>query len=218
RGAHGPNAGRHLVVAGLETPGIFPGELVGEDPVVETRGEGGELGLVHVNVAPGQLAEPARVVEVQVAENHDVDVLRPEAETAEIARDPLRVTHARRLEPRPHGIEEARPDLGSDDLAVVAADVVEDAAIRGLDEVGEDGRLDELALTTMTCRDDLLVAHGAGHERPEANGTAHDCSRRRGFTRPGRSGDVEARYYSLSDGLSLPWGARAPPLRNAPSQ
>src|SRR5262249_3943340 len=167
------DAGSDVVVSRLETPGVLSRELVGEDPVVEASGEGGELGLMHVHVATRQLAESSRVIEVQVAEDDHVDVVRSEAEAAEIARDPLRLGHARRLEPRPHGIEVARLQLGSGDLAIVAAGVVEDAAVWRLDEVGENGRVDVLTVTAMARRHDLLVADGPRQQWPQAKSSTH---------------------------------------------
>ncbi len=101
-------------------------------------------------------------------------------------RDPLLLGHLRRVKAG-HGrivITVAQGRLV--DLRVVAADVVENPAVRGLDEVSEDGGLDALPMAAPPGRDRLVVAMERGEQRPERSHPGHEFSRAAVIFRGGR--------------------------------
>src|SRR5258708_25172860 len=84
---------------------------------------------MHMNLASRQVAQSARVIEVQMPEKHDVDVLGRQTQPPQVSGNPLVLGHLRRLEEGPHGIEVPRPQLGSRDLSIIAPDVIQNAAL-----------------------------------------------------------------------------------------
>ena len=73
-GFDGANAWRDLMVSGLYLPLRATRDFVFEHAAVQLRCRGRQLFSVDVDIAAGQIAKTARVVEVQVPEEHEVDV------------------------------------------------------------------------------------------------------------------------------------------------
>ena len=208
RCAHGMHARRNLVIAGLEAPLTLGCDFIGKDPRVQTRGDRCELRMVDVDVAAWNVTQPAGVIEVQVPEEYHVDVLRGESQALEVAGNSLVVVHAGRVEPRTHWVEVARTKLRRCDFAIVAADVVEDATVRSLDQVRKDRRLQVLAVSPIAGRHDLLIALRTSQQGPQPSGASHVGLQSLGSSRPMPAYDDD----SLLRVSTLQTGVRRRPL------
>ncbi|MCY1550853.1 hypothetical protein D9M68_871370 [compost metagenome] len=120
-----------------------------------------------------EFLQAARVVEMQVADEDQVHVLRGEAQARQVVRDALLLAHVGCAHLEHGGVVVALAQRGPVDLGVVAAHVVEDAAVGRLDQVGQDGRLDELAFAPVERGDGLVVAVGRREQGPETQGACH---------------------------------------------
>ena len=173
-GIDGAYAGHQLVLGGLDLPLVVASEVVAEVGVVGLGLGRFQLGSVHMHLGAADFAQAAGMVEMQVAEEHQVDVRRGQAQPGKVRRQALLLAHLRRA----HG-EAAVPALTQErvgDLLVVAADVVEDAPVFGLDQVGEDWRFDQLPVAALPGGDRLVIAVGGGQQRPEFGDLGHGAS------------------------------------------
>ena len=149
--AHGTHSSGDLVVARLETPRIFAEEFFWKYAAVEAGGEGIELRMMDMHVATRNIAQAAGMIEVQVPEEYHVDIFCSESQVFQVPGNSLLFGHVWRIEQRAHRIEVMCAKLGRCDFPVVAADVVENATVRGLDQVGKDWSLDVLAMSSIAC-------------------------------------------------------------------
>ena len=100
---------------------------------LEIAGEVGAVGVgarrlpfvgVAMNVGAHEVAEPARVIEVEVPQHHRVDVADRDADAGEQRRQPLFRLHLRRPEREAGRVVASGAQRRFGDLSVVASDVV----------------------------------------------------------------------------------------------
>src|SRR5258706_10901770 len=120
-----------------------------------------------VDLAAGHIAKTAGMVEMQVTEKYSIDVRGCYAEPGKPGRQSLVLAHIRRAESEHGRVVPLCAFLRIGDLGVIAADVVKNAAVDRLDQIGEDGRIDHRAGAAIACREGLFVTVRCGQQRPE---------------------------------------------------
>ena len=165
------HARRNFVFAGLHAPRGTAGEFVGKHGDILARLRCRQFVAVHVDLAAGQVAESAGMVPVQVPQEHEIDVGDRQTQSREIAGNSLFRGHFGWIHQRSLGVEPLRPQFAGRELAVVAADVVKEAPVRRLDQIGQDRRPHVDAVAAITRRHELLVALSRGQQRPDSQRT-----------------------------------------------
>ena len=89
---------------------------------------GHQLARMHMDVGMGEVVQTAGVIEMQMPQENRIDVPAGQAERGKAGRQSLSFAHGRRAEGETAAIPLALRGIG--ELAVVAADLVEDAALR----------------------------------------------------------------------------------------
>jgi hypothetical protein len=170
-------AGRHRVLRILKLPSIAHRHLIVEYRNVEAALRGRQFVAVHMHVASRKITQAAGVIPMQMTEKHDVDVLGRETQFFQISRDALLLRHVRWLHHRSLCIEVAGPHVRRCDLPVVASHVVENSALRSLDEIREDGCVHILPVSAIAGGHQFLVSLGRGQQGPHSQGAGHGVLR-----------------------------------------
>ena len=149
RTGDGLHARRDAVFTALSVPLIRTSQLVGKHAAVQSGARGSEFISVDMHFATQQVADAADMVKMQMADKDQVDIGWRQSQSRQVARDTLLFLHVGRFDLGAHRVEVLGAQGGVNQFAVIAACIVEDAAVRRLDQVGEDGRVDELAVATI---------------------------------------------------------------------
>jgi len=156
------HTGGELIFVALDPPARSVCDLIAEYATILPGACGGEFIAVNVYLTTGNIAEAARMIEMQMAQKDHIDIFDAKSQPVQVVRNALFLGHLRWLKQRPHRLEETPTQLGVSDFAVVAPDVIENPSVRCLDQKGQDRRIDVYALPAVTRRDDLLVTLCAG--------------------------------------------------------
>src|ERR1700737_2683972 len=187
-----PHAGREIVLVALQTPPVVARKIVLEVAEVRLCPGSFEFVRMDVDVRPADVAQSSCMVEMQVSDHHDVDIRRLQAEPCKMTGNALLVGHLRhRQRPCTRRVMAIAQNRGGD-LAIVAADVVQDASVTRLEQIREDGCIDVGAGTAITGRHGLVVSMQGGKQRPHSQNLRHVLSFL--FTRSGGDAYEMASY------------------------
>ena len=173
RAVDDPQPGAQCLLLAIEPPPVLGREVVREIRAVGIVLRRRPLVGVAMNLRAREVAQAARVIEVQVAQHDRVDVGRRDADPRQQHRQTIVSGHLRRAEREPARAVVAFAQRGVRDLPVVAADVVQHAAVRGFDQVREDRRLDRRPVRLAVQRQAGVVAVAAGQDRNQPPDVAH---------------------------------------------
>ena len=160
-------AGQQVIFAFHDFPAVVAGKVIGKVAGVLALARRFQFVALNVDFAAGDVAQAPGMVEMQMANEDGIDVGSRNAEAREPGRQALVFVHVGRAESERRRIEPMRAFFRIGDLGVVAADVVEHAAIGRLDQVGEDRRLDRRAGAAIARGKRLVVAMRRGQQRPQ---------------------------------------------------